>query len=529
MYESETSQQIDTSGETDLNMKRDLLQQEIVNRNYNKDLFIDFCISRKPYGDDLSRWTYEELSKVVKEYVTLHQEEDAKDLSKKQYEETIRKTTQEIQSQINQMSLPPPSENLNPSQNSSTSSPVHITNRKEIDCKKLSKSVLNDNSNIKIILRSPKAVQTSIFQSDYILYEVFTSGKDWLVFRRYNDFLWLRNTLKKIHPGYYLPPLPGKKMGNRRFESDFVEKRMKMLNLFLDDLMENENFRASECLISFLSVVDRVQFEFKMKEMNSLSGPQFVEDIPSVTGKIKLLEDENNEYFYHNISNYFKLQFQLLERMNYNLKNFYYNTVSACENLEEVHKDLDILAQLNQKVMMKEEITKTFEELGIFFKNWKRVLFNQNELIKSHIKVFFKRHSMENASFHELVEEREVKRNAYASEQNKLLAKKEKMWNNRDLNKYEITSFDGVDRFLLIKDRNYAFSKMCTEETKKVTNLYNVLCFANYNNNHELKKLINRNKVKFVNNMKDFAEKFQETLTDSLNTWSELGSSFGGN
>ena len=37
---------------------------------------------------------------------------------------------------------------------------------------------------------------------------------------------------------------------------------------------------------------------------------------------------------------------------------------------------------------MKIEVNKTYEELGIFFKNWKRNLFNQNEIIKSRIKDF---------------------------------------------------------------------------------------------------------------------------------------------
>ena len=49
--------------------------------------------------------------------------------------------------------------------------------------------------------------------------------------------------------------------------------------------------------------------------------------------------------------------------MNYNMKNFYENISAACLNLEEVQKDFETLHLLNTKVLMKEEITKTYEEL----------------------------------------------------------------------------------------------------------------------------------------------------------------------
>ena len=40
--------------EDELTRKKKLLQTEIVDGNYNKDQFIDYCLALKPYGDDLS-------------------------------------------------------------------------------------------------------------------------------------------------------------------------------------------------------------------------------------------------------------------------------------------------------------------------------------------------------------------------------------------------------------------------------------------------------------------------------------------
>jgi hypothetical protein len=299
---------------------------------------------------------------------------------------------------------------------------------------------------------------------------------------------------------------------------------MKYLNKFLNDLVENEIYKASEILISFLSINDREQFEFKKKSFDSMKSPIRIEDYYSLSGKVTLLEDDYNEMNYTNIQNYIKLQTQLLDRMNYNLKNYISNISSACNNLEDIEKDFEMLTQLNKIVTMKEEITKTYEELTIFFKNWKRILHNQNDLINNNIRYFFKYISMENNAFNELIQERLTKKEEYSKEMNKLNKKKEDLWNSRDINKWDITNYDNIDRYLLVKDKEYAFSKMCTSETIIVNNLHNQLNFANYTNTEQLKIIIKIDRERFINNIKLFAKDFYITLNDSLNTWSELGS-----
>ena len=75
----------------------------------------------------------------------------------------------------------------------------------------------------------------------------------------------------------------------------------------------------------------------------------------------------------------------------------------------------------------------------------------------------------------------------------------------KDINKWNITNYDNIDRYLLVKDKEYAFSKMCTSETINVNNLHNKLNFANYTNNEQLKFIIKIDSEKFINNIKLFA------------------------
>ena len=42
--------------------KQNLLQSEIIEKNYDKTALINFCLSRKDNRDDLNNWTLEELT-----------------------------------------------------------------------------------------------------------------------------------------------------------------------------------------------------------------------------------------------------------------------------------------------------------------------------------------------------------------------------------------------------------------------------------------------------------------------------------
>ena len=297
----------------ELELKRNLLQKEIIEGNYNKEQFIDYCLALKPYGDDISQWTYEELKSTVNSFITYHKQEELKEKQEEQMKNQFQLQNNQMENQINNFF----EENNNT--NNILENNINISKEYSLNCRKIEKSPLNDKK-VTITIQNPKAIETSIFQSNYIIYEIITDVTQWQVTRRYSDFDWLRQTLKKIHPGLYVPPLPQKRIGSRRFENDFVAKRMKYLNKFLNDLVQSEIFKASEVLISFLSVGDREQFEFKKKSFDSIKSPEYIEDYYSLDGKINLLEDDYNEIYYTNIQKFNTVQKQLLDRINYNLK-----------------------------------------------------------------------------------------------------------------------------------------------------------------------------------------------------------------
>ena len=257
--------------EGEFQKKQNLLQKEIIDKNYDKTAFINFCMSKKDNGDDLNNWTLEELESIVQEFISSQKkvEEEHKD------EDDIK--TENI-AKIEQFNA---DEHKN-------------FREKKINCRKLEKTQLNDNE-VKVTVANPTTVEGGMFGKSYIKYEVTTQPFGWTVERRYSDFDLLRKTIQKYYPSFYVPPLPQKKIGNKRFTDSFVQKRMKFLNQFINNVCQSESFKASEILLSFLSYTDRGKFESKFKEFQTQTPSPYVEEYKTLDGIISISLDAANE------------------------------------------------------------------------------------------------------------------------------------------------------------------------------------------------------------------------------------------
>ena len=204
------------------------------------------------------------------------------------------------------------------------------------------------------------------------------------------------------------------------------------------------------------------------------------------------------------------------------LKNFYNSMTDACNHLLDVHKNFDILHVLNTRVLMKQTITKSFEELSVFFDNWMKVLIKQKELVKNHMKDFFKYVNFEGRAYTEIIDRREELKNRYNAENAKVTAKKEKLYAGGDISKFELGDQPGIDRDRLLRDKPYAFEKMCRNDTLAVEKIYNQLGYANKMNMMELKKMIREYCVRYVENIKQFDLEFYPTINDMVGTWTNM-------
>jgi sorting nexin-7/30/sorting nexin-8 len=362
-----------------------------------------------------------------------------------------------------------------------------------------------------------------MFGKSYIKYEVTTEPFKWTVERRYSDFDALRKLLQKYYPSFYVPPLPLKKIGNKRFTESFINKRMKFLNQFINNVIASESFKCAEFLYAFLSYTDRGKFESKFKEYQTRTPSPYVEEYKTLDGIISISLDEKNERYFKNTNKYFNLQANILEKVNYNLKTLNHNMKIVCELVKVIQKNFEVLHVLNTRVMMKPTITKAYEEISCFFKNWGNILTKQRLLIKDHIKDFFKYINLEGHAYSELIVRREELKDKYNSENARITAKKEKLFTAGDINKMELNLDDkSIDKQRILKDKPYAFDHICLADTRELEKLNNQLGYANKMNMRELRKIIKEYCIRFVDNLAAFDQGFYPSINDMLNTWTNL-------
>ena len=402
--------------------------------------------------------------------------------------------------------------------------------KKEIQCQTLQKNDMSD-IEIKSIISNPRKVSDSLLKNSYLIYDITTPKLNWFVNRRYSDFVWLREILISLFPTVLIPQLPKKKIGNRRFEEDFVEKRLKGLQNFLDEVLKNEILKTAEPLKTFLSLTERGFFEQQMKVLtpkniliDSILG------IKSFSGKIQVadLETEqlnNSKTYFTSVENFFNTQEEELKNIKYNLNEYNLHMVEVCKHLEQMENGFGRLSQYYSKANLEKDICNVLEQYQIFFKNWKRVQINQTSIIRNKLLEYFKYIKNKGLSLIELLKKQNEIQNEYNKIKDDLINKKESYWKKMDITKWEMNPMAQIDSALLFRDKNYAFSKMCFQETLIVNNKGDLLGYYYRNNVLNIKDVIN-NITKFsVDNLKGFSKEIEPTVTDVLNVWSNLESS----
>ena len=274
--------------------------------------------------------------------------------------------------------------------------------------------------------------------------------------------------------------------------------------------------------MAFLSYEDRGKFESKFKEYTTQQPSSYVEEYKTLDGKVTISHDEGNEKYFTNINKYFRLQGQILDRLNFSLKMFFNNMNQVAESLQDVQKNFEILHVLNTRVLMKQTITKSYEEMSCFFKNYRKILIKQNDMVKNHMKDFFKYINLEGKAYNELIERREELKAKYTTENQKLTAKKEKLYATGDITKFELGDEKGLDRDRVLHDKPYAFEHMCKTDSNNLLKIYNQLGYANKMNMRELKKMIKEYCIRYVENVKKFDEEFYPSINDLVGTWSNM-------
>ena len=104
-------------------------------------------------------------------------------------------------------------------------------------------------------------------------------------------------------------------------------------------------------------------------------------------------------------------------------------------------------------------------------------------------------------------------KNTFIKEKIKLIDTKENLFENEDIENWGLNRPDLEDKMLLLKNKDYAMSKMIPEETKRVKEIEDI--YGAYLNCliEEYQKIQNLNKIRHKENILQFIKGFFENLT----------------
>ena len=317
--------------------KEDLILEDVINKNYNIRIFMNFLKKEKDKGGDLKNWKPKELKKAIKCY------KDIVNGKRDIYDQTnILLQNKKEQAQTKKSSkfylVDPEEYEEEINYNFEMNNPVKINdffNNREINFK----------------IEDIKSYYFYFFKESFYSIKIFEV--DWEVNRKINDFYLLRDKLIEKFPFLIIPNLKNK----------FIDKKHEKKNLefFLNSIINNIYLRNSDELILFLKA-DRNEFldNFKKNKEND------------VLLKINAFQG----YFYrHNDSDYFKNIIKSLPsfRTNINLKNshllneFNNDIVNNLKDFEKYEKE--IINLKNTIIINIENLSKNIKKIKNSFQN----------------------------------------------------------------------------------------------------------------------------------------------------------------
>ncbi|CAK71065.1 unnamed protein product (macronuclear) [Paramecium tetraurelia] len=226
--------------EGDKPLKEQYLQDQ-VEKGLDADLCAQFLVSLKPEGgDDIDNWSLDELKSAIEQFKESQKQAEEQQPNNSEDQGNLQQAQPQEQPQQNQQII----------QQSNT--PV-LVNCYQI----LPNELSGDNVAVKIL--TYKKESAGFFSSSYIVFQIETQPQGWIVFRRYSDFEWLRDSLQKFYPAFVVPPIHKKR--SRSFEDSYLNKRVIFLQRFLNSIFKSYELKSNVIVKNFLSLTQNNEFK----------------------------------------------------------------------------------------------------------------------------------------------------------------------------------------------------------------------------------------------------------------------------
>ena len=540
--------------------KQNYLRENILDKGYDAEDFVAYLTSKKgDEGVDLGNWSLNELKLIVQEYIFTHPKNIIPNNNQSQpYTNIPQMQPPNMCDDINNINMVVNNPNMNInnnlnndlinnngmdlinqqmpqnlSQNFMAFTPetepdeqtdqYGITNLETIYCSISEKTELGKIENVHIDIALGEKIMGKLFSKAYMTYIITTSPLNFKVRRRYSDCEWLRQILISFFNSSVIPPIPKKnKIYANRFDENFLIKRMRTLEKFLNFLMEDPLIKESQIIYDFLSIDGEEKFNNMKKNYNNFKLPTHLRDYKSPTGKIDIAITEGKEIYYLNVKDNTEINLDLLSKLNRNLKALNMTLTSAVDLMNEISKNSQDLFLNSVKYGDGDQVKICYYQLNDMFKNWADTLKKQSNIINVNIREYFKYTKNTFRSMKEFLNVVEnIKQNYYRSKKN-LIAKKEELFKKSDVNKWDLGPNKGMSIVTLLKDKNIALPKMLCNETSAVINMKQIYGYYLNRANSEFERIRGLMVFGHRQNISDNSKKQITIISELFKNMSEI-------
>ena len=244
--------------EEDLKQKQLFLRENILDKGYNADNFMNLLHSKKgESGLDLNNWSMDELSSIVTEFTSIQNQNIDIENKNKNNLDSDDNYEQICLKELNDQRL--------------------IEEQEFGKCSRIGQSELSKENNVEITISFPEKIDKGVFTKSFTSYLVETFPFKFQVRKRFSDFEWLQNIFSTQFANYVIPPMPHKNYGDR-FSEGLILKRTRMLKKFLNGILIHPIMKHSEILYQFLSFSEE-EFEEMKKKYNNINEKKGLEEI----------------------------------------------------------------------------------------------------------------------------------------------------------------------------------------------------------------------------------------------------------
>ena len=298
-------------------------------------------------------------------------------------------------------------------------------------CKLMEETEFREHKDIKIEIKDPKKLETKLFSGKSVNYSVVTYPFNYIVERKYSDFNWLRETLFNLYNNILIPKMSYKgKVTKDKHDDNFIKKRMRFLERFINYIIKDETIKTSQILYDFLTIKNYEEFINKKKQYEKIKIFNFIDikDRKSLSGELNIKINKEKETYLENVKDNTIYNSNLFKKLNSNFKTLndeFSHVIKRLEIISDIYKQI---YEVSNKYLDLNIIKESYSQMEIMFKNLGNNFNKIKSFINSEIKQYFKFIGNNYICLNEMIQNVEISKNNYIKLSKNLINKKNEIY-----------------------------------------------------------------------------------------------------